>query len=112
MKHLKLTLFTSIFLLFGCSSTITSAEAEQIALYTATEEGYKNPRLFTEFQTETNSGYQYSMKAEKDLKVWIVTLLTDDRIYQDGHLGDVIYYIDQKNGEIVHKVSGVEHPKN
>lgn len=96
-----------VLLLVGCSNKISSKEAEDIAINQAIEEGYSNPRLFTDYGTTTSEGYIYSKKHQKDVRAWEVVLVTDERPREEGMLGDLIYYVHIETGEIVHKVSGV-----
>ncbi|MFC4411617.1 hypothetical protein ACFOZY_14410 [Chungangia koreensis] len=103
-----LMLFVMVQLLSGCSKGIDAKEAEDIAIQTAIAEGYANPRLFTKYNVETDQVYQFSIKENKDLKTWKVTLITDEREYVEGMLGDIVYFIDIQNGEIVDKISGVD----
>ncbi|AWE07179.1 hypothetical protein DCE79_07195 [Lysinibacillus sp. 2017] len=80
--------------LYGRSnSIITSKEAEEIAIQTAIDEGYANPKLYTEYDTETLQLYHYSKDAEKGIKVWRVDLVMDERPREIGLLEDFIYYI-------------------
>ncbi|WP_153723382.1 hypothetical protein [Sporosarcina cascadiensis] len=103
-------------ILFGCSpilmkenaNEISKKQAEKIAIDTATAEGYSNPRLFTLYDTKTVKAFHYSKKLDQDVEVWAVRLLTDDREYMEGMLGDLEYYIDISNGEVVDKISGVD----
>ena len=105
----KLVLLLLIaYLLAGCSKEIDVKEAEDIAIHTAITEGYSNPRLFTKYNMKTAQVYQFSIKDNKDVKTWQVTLITDDRDYVEGMLGDIIYYIDINSGEVVDKISGVD----
>ena len=60
--------------LLGCSSTISSKEAENIAIKQAIEEGYSNPRLFTYYGTTTSERIIYSIKHKKDVRAWQVVL--------------------------------------
>ena len=103
-----LMLLVIVHLLAGCSMTIDAKEAEEIAIQSAKAEGYSNPRLFTDFNRETIQKYQYSVKKNKDLKTWQVRLITDEREYPENISGDLVYYIDIENGDIVDKISGVE----
>ena len=103
-----LLLLLIIYLLTGCSKELDAKEAEYIAIQTAITEGYTNPRLFTKYNTNTEQVYQFSKKENKDLRTWEVTLITDEREYVEGMLGDIIYYVDIKSGEIVDKISGVD----
>ncbi|WP_100333976.1 hypothetical protein [Bacillus alkalisoli] len=103
-----LLLLLIVYLLAGCSKEIDAKEAEDIAIQTATTEGYNNPRLFTKYNTKTEQVYQFSKKENKDVKTWQVTLITDEREYVEGMLGDIIYYIDIRSGDIVSKISGVD----
>lgn len=92
----------------ACSNSITAKEAEEIAIQTAINEGYVNPQLFTEYDTVTKEKYHYSPKKDKDIKVWRVSLVTDERPREVGLFEDLIYLIDVENGEIVDKISGVD----
>lgn len=94
--------------LSGCSNKIDEKEAEDIAIQTAITEGYSNPRLFTKYNTETVEVYRFSTKENKDVKTWEVTLITDEREQVEGMFGDIVYYIDIRNGDIVDKISGVD----
>jgi len=101
-----------ILLLLGCSNTISSKEisskeAEDIAIKQAIEEGYSNPRLFTDYGTTTSERIIYSIKHQKDVRVWEVVLVTDERPREEAMLGDLYYFVHIETGEIVHKVSGV-----
>lgn len=93
------------FLLSGCYSNISLSDAEEIALQTAIDEGYSNPTLFSE--VETIEKYHYSKKENKDVKVWEVNIVTDERPREIGLPADLIYYVNVKNGEVVHKISGL-----
>ena len=106
-KKLLLLLLT-VFLLAGCSKELDAKEAEDIAIQKAITEVYSNPRLFTKYNTKTEQVYQFSIKENKDVKTWQVTLITDEREYEEGMLWDLIYYIDIKSGEVVDKISGVD----
>ena len=57
-----------ILFLLGCSSTISSKEAEDIAIKQAIEDGYSNPRLFTDYGTTTSERIIYSKKHQKDVR--------------------------------------------
>lgn len=95
-------------ILVGCSSTITANEAEQLAIQTALDEGYSNPNLYEEYGTKTKTKYHYSKSDEKDIKVWEVSLVTDERPREIGLPADLIYYINIKDGKIIDKISGVD----
>ena len=105
----KLIIFTVLaaLLLAACSNKISSKEAEDIAINQAVEEGYSNPRLFTDYGSTTSERYIYSKKHQKDVLVWEVVLVTDERPREEGMLGDLYYYVHIETGEIVHKVVGV-----
>lgn len=103
-----LILFVMVQLIAGCSNEIDAAEAENIAIQTAITEGYTNPRLFTKYDTKTERVYRFSIKENKDVRTWRVTLITDEREYVEGMLGDIFYFIDIKSGDIVDKISGVD----
>lgn len=92
----------------GCSSSISSNEAEELAIQTALDEGYSSPKLYLENNNKTQEKYHYSKNDEKDVKVWEVSLVTDERPREVGVPADLIYYINIKNGEIVHEISGVD----
>lgn len=79
-----------------------------LTIQTAKYEAYSNPKLFIEYNKQTIEKYHYSKIEEKDIKVWEVHLVTDDRSREDGMLADLIYYINTKNGDIVDKISGVD----
>lgn len=101
-----------ILLLLGCSNTISSKEisskeAEDIAIKQAIEEGYSNPRLFTDYGTTTSERIIYSIKHQKDVRAWQVVLITDERPHVKVMLEDLVYFVHIETGEIVHKVSGV-----
>lgn len=108
MRKILLTIIFICLFLVGCSNTITSKEAEQIAIQAAIDEGYSNPKLFTEYDSKTKERYHYSKNDDKDIEVWEVSLITDERSHENGGMPDLIYYIDSKNGEIINKISGVE----
>ena len=99
--------YVAAILLVGCSSNISSKEAEDIAIKQAIEEGYSNPRLFTDFGTTTSERYIYSKKHQKDVLVWEVVLITDERPHVEVMLQDLVYFIHIETGEIVHKISVV-----
>ena len=101
-------LLVIVTLITGCSKKIDAKEANTIAIQTAIKEGYDNPQLFTDYNMETKQVYKSSTKENKDLKTWEVVLFTDEREQVEGLLGDIIYYIDIKNGDIIEKISGVD----
>jgi outer membrane biogenesis lipoprotein LolB len=107
VKKLIIFIVLAALLLAACSNKISSKEAEDIAINQAVEEGYSNPRLFTDYSTTTSESYIYSKKHQKDVLVWEVVLVTDERPREEGMLGDLYYYVHIETGEIVHKVSGV-----
>ena len=107
MKKLIIFIVLAALLLAACSNKISSKEAEDIAISQAVEEGYSNPRLFTDYGTTTSEGYIYSIKHQKDVRAWKVVLVTDERPREEGMLGDLYYYVHIETGEIVHKISGV-----
>jgi hypothetical protein len=107
MKKILLSIFLLSIILVGCSNSITSNEAEEIAIQTAIDEGYSTPKLYLEYDNKTKERYHYSKNVEKDIKVWEVSLVTDERPREMG-APDLIYYINIKNGEIVDKISGVD----
>ena len=94
-------------LLLGCSSTISSKEAEDIAINEAIEDGYSNPRLFTDYGITTKERIIYSIKLQKDVRAWQVVLITDERHHVEVRLEDLVYFVHLETGENVHKVSGV-----
>lgn len=100
-------LFLGLFL-GGCSNKITSTEAEDIAIQTALDEGYSNPQLYVDFDTKTIEKFHYSKHENKDVKVWEVNLVTDERLQEMGTPPDLIYYINIEKGEVVHKISGID----
>lgn len=108
MRKIFLSIILLNVILIGCSNSIDSNKAEEIAIQTAIEEGYSNPKLFTEYDNKTKEKYHYSKNNDKDIKVWEVSLITDERPREEGLQADLIYYIDIENGEIVDKISGVE----
>lgn len=97
----------SIFLI-GCSLEITKEDAEKIAIDTAISEGYGNPELFTEYDSESTKVHHYSVKDQKDIPVWRVTLITSEREQVVGLMGDLVYFIDVRNGNIIEKGSAVD----
>ena len=105
-KRIIFTILAAI-LLVGCSNKISSKEAEDIAIKQAIEEGYSNPRLFTDYGTTTSERIIYSIKHQKDVRAWEVVLVTDERPREEAMLGDLYYFVHIETGEIVHKVSGV-----
>lgn len=107
-----LIVFVIVHLLAGCSRSIDAKQAEEIAIQTAIEEGYTNPRLYTEFNIKTKQTYHFSVEKNKDIRTWRVTLITDEREYQEYMgVGDLIYFIDIENGDIVEKISGIDTPQ-
>ena len=108
MKKMLLSMFILSVILVGCSNSINSTEAEEIAIQTAIDEGYTNPKLFLEYDNKTKEKYHYSKNEDKDIKVWEVSLVADERPRENGMQADLIYYVNMKNGEIVDKISGVE----
>lgn len=108
MKKILLSMFVLSVILVGCSNSINSNEAEEIAIQTAIDEGYTNPKLFLEYDNKTKEKYHYSKNEDKDIKVWEVSLVTDERPRETGMLADLIYYVNIKNGEIIDKISGVD----
>lgn len=108
MKNMLLSMFILSVILVGCSDSIDSNAAEEIAIQTAKDEGYSNPKLFLEYNHKTQEKYHYSNIKEKDIKVWEVSLITDERSRENGMPADLIYYVHIKNGEIIDKISGVD----
>ena len=101
-------MFSLSVILVGCSTSFNSDEAEEIAIQTAKDEGYANPKLFLEYNHTTKEKYHYSKNEGKDIKVWEVSLVTDERSRVNGMQADLIYYVNIKNGEIIDKISGVD----
>lgn len=95
-------------ILTGCTNHISAEEAEQIAIEQAISEGYRDPQLFKKYDKKTGETYHFSVKENKDVKTWEVTLFTSEREQVEGLLGDLIYYVNLQNGEIVHKISGID----
>ena len=112
MRRNTVIYIVMVLLLLGCSSKITSKEispkeAEEIVIKQAIEEGYSNPRLFTDYGTTTSERSIYSIKHQKDVRAWQVALITDERPREEALLGDLYYFVHIETGEIVHKVSSV-----
>ena len=72
MKKILLPILLLSIILVGCSNSITSSEAEEIAIQTALDEGYANPKLYIEYDNKTKETYHYSKNDDKDIKVWIL----------------------------------------
>lgn len=107
MRAYVLLLFLSI-IIVGCSQELSKDDAEKIAIDTAIAEGYSNPEIFTKYDKKTSKVYHFSVQDNKDVEVWEVTLQTSDREDEEGMLGDIVYYIDTKDGDIVDKISGID----
>jgi hypothetical protein len=95
-------------ILVGCSKGISKEDAEKIAIDNAIAEGYSNPEILTKYEKKTSKVFHFSVKDNKDVEVWEVTLQTSDREHEKGMLGDIIYYIDIKDGDIVDKISAID----
>ena len=108
MKKYLLHMFVLSVILVGCTNSINSNEAEEIAIQTAIDEGYTNPKLFLEYKNKTKEKYHYSRNEDHDIKVWEVSLVTDERQREIGRPADLIYYVNIENGEIIDKISGVD----
>lgn len=105
MRKCMLLVLISI-ILIGCSPEITKEAAEKIAIDTAISEGYGNPELYD--SEENIKKYHYSVQDQKDIQVWRVTLITSEREQVVGLMGDLRYFIDVRNGNIVDKSSAVD----
>ena len=108
MKRMLFSILLLSVILAGCSNSITSKKAEEIAIQTAIDEGYSNPELFLEYDNKTQERYHYSKNDDKDIKVWEVSLITAERPREIGMQADLIYYINIGNGEVVDKISGID----
>ena len=80
---IPITLFILSFLIIGIQvrdtfSRISKEEAEGIALDEAKSLGYQTANLWTQFENETRLGYVYSAKYNKDMKIWKVSIDTDE----------------------------------
>jgi len=72
---------------------ITEEEANEIAIRQAAADGFDSPTLWAEGSTKIS--IVYSIKYEKDLKVYDVTMSTP------GKLFGAFYYVSTENGEII-----------
>ncbi len=79
------------------SFNITVEEANQIALAQAKLDGLNSPVVWKGDQTEIH--YKYSVKYEKDMKVYVVYIKTADR--PDDYMYNAFYYVNPSNGEII-----------
>lgn len=106
-KAIILTL--TFLLLYGCAGNskgdseaksavddpvnITEEEANEIALLQAVADGFDSPSLWDEGSTKIS--IVYSIKYDRDMKVYDVTLSTP------GKLFGAFYYVSTKDGEII-----------
>ena len=67
MKKLMLPILLFVIILAGCSRSITSNEAEELAIQMALDEGYSNPKLYLENDNKTKERYHYSKTDEKEV---------------------------------------------
>ena len=72
---------------------ITEEEANEIAIRQAAADGFDSPALWEEGSTKIS--IVYSIKYDRDLKVYDVTMSTP------GNLFGAFYYVSTENGEII-----------
>ncbi|MCM3387140.1 hypothetical protein M3649_03210 [Ureibacillus chungkukjangi] len=86
---------------------ISKEEAEEIALAEAKSSGYYSATLWTEFEQETYKTYVYSSKYNKDIKIWKVSIDTDEHpdILNTSAL---VYFISRDTGEVTALINAVE----
>ena len=86
---------------------ISKEEAEEIALAEAKSSGYVSATLWTEFERETQIGFVYSIKYNKDIKIWKVSLDTDE--HPDTlNSPALVYFISRDTGEVIALSNAVE----
>lgn len=106
MRKMKmLVAFLSTFLLFGCSTTISMEEAEEIALEQAEADNYDSPKMWNRYGSETQLVYHYSKTYEKDVETWSVYLDTADNP-EELNTPALIYYISKDTGEVIDAIEG------
>lgn len=106
MRKMKMLVsLLSIFLLFGCSTTISMEEAEEIALEQAEADNYKEPTLWKKFDTKTQLVYQYSKTYGKDIETWAVNIDTADNPNKP-YTPALLYYISKDTGEVIDVIEG------
>jgi hypothetical protein len=99
--------FVSMFIITNNKSTPISLEkAEKIALSQAEKDGYRNADIWTRFNSKTHERYIFSLKENRDIKVWQVDI--------DAALNPTIkntpaasYFISKKDGSIDSVIKGL-----
>jgi hypothetical protein len=76
---------------------ITIEEANKIALSQAELDGLDSPALWSERETEI--GFGYSVKYDRDMKVYIVHIKTAAR--PNDIMFDAFYFVSTESGEII-----------
>lgn len=94
-----------ISLLFGCSTSISKEEAEEIALEQAEADNYDSPALWQRFDSKTHLVSHYSKTYEKDVESWGVYLDTADNP-KELNTPALIYYISKDTGEVIDVIEG------
>lgn len=100
-------LIVSMFIVNMNKSTPTSKEeAEKIALSQAEKDGYKDAKIWTRFNAQTNKQLIFSPEENRDIEVWQVNI---DAAYnpQVKNAPAASYYISKKDGAIVSVIKGL-----